>query len=175
MDESKRWQLIFATSVAVGFFMIVLLILIIPDQALGNGLRILSIFLGMLAGFSLGEYFKIKNNKKIGEELLTDITEEIRINEALLDNEMQLRKGFWILGIRSGLVRYIPREERRMLWEIYSNITHYNDEIQTIHYARLGQTSFKPTPELVQEISRLRGLIGALIRDFLQYKGLSQA
>ena len=175
MHESKRWQLIFATSVAVGFLMIALLILVFPDQVLGNGLRILSIFLGMLAGFSLGEYFKIRNNKKIGEELLTDITEEIRINEALLDNEIQLRKGFWILGIRSGLVRYLPREERRMLWEIYSNITHYNDEIQTIHYARLGQTSFKPTPELVQEINRLRGLIRTLLHDFLRCKELKQS
>ncbi len=175
MHESKRWQLIFVTIVSVGSTMIVLLFLTMPDVALGNGLRIISIFLGMLAGLSLGEYFKIRNNMKTGEDLLMDITEEIRINETLLDNEVQLRKGFWILGIRSGLARYLPQEERRMLWEIYSNITHYNEEIQTIHYARLGQTSFKPTPELVQEISRLRDLIGALIRDFLQYKGLSQA
>ncbi len=175
MDESNRWQLIFVTIVVVGFFVIALLFLTMPDAVLGNGLRMLSIFLGMLAGFSLGEYFKIRNNKKTGEDLLMDIAEEIRINETLLDNEVQLRKGFWILGIRSGLARYLPREERRMLWEIYSNITHYNDEIQTIHYARLGQTSFKPTPELAQEISRLRDLIRALIRDFLQYKGLTQS
>ena len=175
MDESKRWQLIFVTIVAVGSIMIALLFLTVPDVALGNGIRIISIFLGMLAGFSLGEYFKIRSNKKTGEDLLMDITEEIRINETLLDDEVQLRKGFWILGIRSGLARYLPREERRMLWEIYSNITHYNDEIQTIHYARLGQTSFKPTPELVQEINRLRGLIRTLLHDFLRCKELKQS
>ena len=162
MDESKRWQLIFVTIVAVGSIMIALLFLAMPDVALGNSIRIISIFLGMLAGFSLGEYFKI-------------ITEEIRINETLLDNEVQLRKGFWILGIRSGLARYLPQEERRKLWEIYSNITHYNDEIQTIHHARLGQTSFKPTPELVQEIDRIRDLIRELFRDFLQYNEQKQS
>ncbi len=62
-----------------------------------------------------------------------------------------------------------------MLWEIYSNITHCNNGIQTIHYARLGQTSFKPTPEIVQEINRLRDLIRVLIRDFLQHRGMKQS
>ena len=77
--------------------------------------RLMSIFFGMLAGIALGEVFKIRNKKKSGRVLLSDLFEELRVNLETLKTDLPLRKGFWILGIRSGRAEYIPDKQRRML------------------------------------------------------------
>ena len=170
MKESTSWIAIFILVITTGITAI-LLELFLPNGAeriLSDGYRLLSIFLGVLAGVSLGEYFKMRTNQKAGNVLHSDLIEELRINYGLLTKDIPLRKGFWILGIRSGIARYLSENIRRDLWNIYSNITHYNDEFQRYHIAKMGQGGSSITPELEEEISNLRELIGNLIAKFFE-------
>ena len=130
--------------------------------------RWISIFFGMLAGTALGEVFKIRNNKKSGRVLLSDLLEELRVNLETLKTDIPLRKGFWILGIRSGRAEYIPDIQRRMLWEIYSRITHYNDDNGMIHRKMIVEGKDSLFPEMREEIDRFRKEINTGIVEFLE-------
>lgn len=174
MKESTSWIAIFILVITTGITAI-LLELFLPNGAeriLSDGYRLMSIFLGVLAGVALGEYFKIRTNQKAGDVLRNDLIEELKINHSLLTNDLPLRKGFWILGIRSGIARYLSENDRRDLWNIYSNITHYNDEFQRYHTARMGQSGSSLTPELQEEISNLQELISILIAKFFETHSL---
>ena len=174
MKESRSWIVIFILVITTGAVAI-LFELLIPNGAervLSDGYRLLSIFLGVLAGVALGEYFKIRNNQKAGNTLHSDLIEELRVNHGLLKKDIPLRKGFWILGIRSGIARYLSDEVRHDLWNIYSNITHYNDEFQRYHTTKMTQTGSSITPELEEEISNLRDLISKLIIQFFETHSL---
>ena len=170
MKESTSWIAIFILVITTGITAI-LLELLLPDGAeriLSDGYRLMSIFLGVLAGVALGEYFKIRTNQKAGDVLRSDLIEELRVNHSLLTKDLPLRKGFWILGIRSGIARYLSETDRRDLWNIYSNITHYSDEFQRYHTARMGQSGSSLTPELQEEITNLQELISNLIAKFFE-------
>ncbi|MGY5873693.1 MAG: hypothetical protein RTV72_15705 [Candidatus Thorarchaeota archaeon] len=167
MDDQKMWLSIFATIIVVASVVIILN----PGGVEGvirDGYRLLSIFFGMLAGTALGEVFKIRNNRKTGRALLSDLLEELRVNVETLKTDLPLRKGFWILGIRSGRAEYIPDKQRRMLWEIYSRITHYNDDIGLIHRKMIVEGKDSLFPEMREEIERFRKEIGTRIVEFLE-------
>ncbi len=167
MDEQNRWLSIFFTIIIVA----TIVILLNPGGVEGiirDGYRLLSIFFGMLAGTALGEVFKIRNNKKTGHVLMLDLLEELRVNLETLKTDLPLRKGFWILGIRSGRAEYIPDKQRRMLWEIYSRITHYNDDIGMIHRKMIVEGKDSLFPEMREEIDRFRKEINTGIVEFLE-------
>jgi len=167
MDEQNRWLSIFVTIIIVA----TIVILLNPGGVEGiirDGYRLLSIFFGMLAGTALGEVFKIRSNKKTGQVLLSDLLEELRVNLEALKTDLPLRKGFWILGIRSGRAEYIPDKQRRMLWEIYSRITHYNDDIGMIHRKMIVEGKDSLFPEMREEIDRFRKEINTGIVEFLE-------
>ncbi len=167
MDDQKMWLSIFATIIIVAS----VVILLNPEGIEGiirDGYRLLSIFFGMLAGIALGEIFKIRNNRKTGRLLLSDLIEELRVNVETLKTDLPLRKGFWILSIRSGHAEYIPDKERRMLWEIYSRITHYNDDIGMIHRKMVVEGKDSLFPEMREEIDKFREEINTRIVEFLE-------
>lgn len=166
MDEQNRWISIFVTIIIVA----TVVILLNPggvEEIIRDGYRLMSIFFGMLAGTALGEVFKIRNRKKSGKILLLDLLEELRVNLETLKTDLPLRKGFWILGIRSGRAEYIPDKQRRMLWEIYSRITHYNDDIGMIHRKMVVEGKDSLFPEMREEIDRFRKEINTGIVEFL--------
>ncbi len=169
MDDAKIWSVVFVSVALIGFLMISILFLTSLDIAIANGLRLLSIFLGMLAGTALGEYLKIRNKRKAGRILLDDIIEELKVNKNIIDTGLPLRKGFWTLGIRSGTAQNIPDLERRKLWDIYSNITHYNEDLQALHISRFTE-GLSTTPEVHAETMKLRTLILQLINEYLMFK-----
>ncbi len=152
----------------------IFILLLIPIGALAgeaivsNAYRFIIIFHSMIAGIALGEFFKMRNNEKTGKGLLIDLVEELRVNREIIDSDTKLRKGFWILSIRSGLARYIPYRERRMLWNIYSDITHYNEEMGILHQANLRGESDALPQSFLDEISNLRKTIGKLIDVVLE-------
>ncbi|MHA1929280.1 MAG: hypothetical protein ACTSV2_11960 [Candidatus Thorarchaeota archaeon] len=167
MDEQNRWITIFVTIIIVA----TIVILLNPggvEEIIRDGYRLMSIFFGMLAGTALGEVFKIRNNKKSGRVLLSDLLEELRVNLETLKTDLPLRKGFWILGIRSGRAEYIPGKQRRMLWEIYSRITHYNDDIGMLHRKMIVEGKDSLFPEMQKEIDRVRKEINTGIVEFLE-------
>ena len=166
MEESKIWLLVFSLVVLTGVALMLVLVPFGIDFVIVNGVRLISIFLGMLGGTALGEYLKIRKNEQVGQMLLSDLTEELRVNRRLLGKGVPLRKGFWILGVRSGRAEYIPETERRMLWRIYPVITHYNDDLAQVHRAEL--TGREVSPEVESEMRRLAADIKDGIDAFLE-------
>ena len=167
MDEEKIWLSIFATIIIVASVVIIFN----PggiEGVIRDGYRLLSIFFGMLAGIALGEVFKIRSNQKTGRALLSDLLEELKVNVEALKTDMPLRKGFWILGIRSGRAEYIPDDQRRMLWEIYSRITHYNEDIGLLHRKLIIEGKESLMPEMREEVERFRSEIRRTIIEFLE-------
>ncbi len=152
--------------------MFILLLIPIGDLAseaiVSNAYRFIIIFHSMIAGITLGEFFKIRNNEKTGRGLLIDLVEELRVNRNLLQSDTKLRKGFWVLSIRSGLARYLPYRERRMLWNIHSDITHYNEEMDILHQANLRGESEALPQSFLNEVDNLRKTIKELIDVVLE-------
>ncbi len=178
MDESKLWATVFIV-VAVGGTIAIFALLLIPDGTtfttgvgflLRDGYRLLSIFLGVLAGVSLGELFKIRINNNTGRKLLADLFEELRVNLTLIERGIPLRKGFWILGMRSGRAEFLVKEDRRILWEIYSRITHYNKDLQYVHRASMIEEGYKVPPSLQEELDTFCSEIRKKISEFLEKK-----
>jgi hypothetical protein len=167
MEEQRVWLVVFVSVILVGTIVILLNPLGI-DGIIRDGYRLMSIFLGMLAGIALGEVFKIRNNKKSALSLLDDLLEELRVNLDLLNTDLPLRKGFWILGIRSGLVEFIQQDKRRLLWEIYSRVTHYNEDIGLIHRKLIIEGKESLMPEMREEVERFRNEIKKCIEEFLE-------
>jgi hypothetical protein len=168
MRESRFWIAVFTSVMLVGIVAIALEFPLGIDAILRDGYRLLSIFLGVLAGVALGEHFKIRNDSKAGAALYRDLVEELRVNQELLEKRVPLRKGFWIMGIRSGIARHLPGDSRRDLWDIYSNITHYNEEFQLLHSRKLVEPELSVGGGLQNEVDELRNLIGDLIGRFLR-------
>ena len=167
MDEQRLWMFLFAIVVIIG----VVVILLNPmgiDAIISNGYRLFSIFLGMLAGIALGEVFKIRTNQKSARELETDLLEELKVNLDLLETNLPLRKGFWVLGIRSGRAQFIQHDRRRMLWEIYSRVTHYNEDIGLLHRKLIIEGIDSLMPEMRAEVERFRNEIRSKISEFLE-------
>ncbi|MHA2069293.1 MAG: hypothetical protein ACXABY_33450 [Candidatus Thorarchaeota archaeon] len=86
----------------------------------------------------------------------------------MLDKDIPLRKGFWILGIRSGRVEFIPQDKRRLLWEIYSRVTHYNEDLSLIHQKMVVQGKETLRPEMREELDQFKDEIRTHINKFLQ-------
>ncbi len=166
MEESRLWLIVFTLVILAGIILMLILTPLGIDVVVVNGVRLLSIFLGMLGGIALGEYLKIRKNEKTGDILLLDLTEELRVNRNLLGKGIPLRKGFWILGVRSGRAEYIPKTERRMLWGIYPVITHYNDDLAEVHRAELRGRDVSPQVE--SELEQLAANIRNKIDEFLE-------
>lgn len=164
MEEQRLWIAVFVSVILVGTIVIVF----DPQDAVRDGYRLISIFLGMLGGISLGEVFKMRNNEKSARSLLTDLREELRVNLDILNTDLPLRKGFWILGIRSGRVEFIQQEKRRLLWEIYSRVTHYNEDIGLLHRKLIIEGKESLMPEMREEVERFRNEIRSRISDFLE-------
>jgi hypothetical protein len=164
MDEDRLWIVVFVSVILFG----TVVILLNPQDIVRDGIRLISIFIGMLAGISLGEVFKIRNNKKSARSLLADLLEELRVNLELLNTDLPLRKGFWILGIRSGRVEFIQQDKRRLLWEIYSRVTHYNEDIGLLHRKLIIEGKESLMPEMREEVERFRNEIRSRISDFLE-------
>lgn len=167
MEEHRLWIVVFASVIIIGIVVILLNPLGI-DGIIRDGYRLLSIFLGMLAGIALGEVFKIRNNKKSARTLVNDLLEELRVNLDLLETDLPLRKGFWILGIRSGRAEFIPVDKRRLLWEIYSRITHYNEDIGLLHRKLIVEGKESLMPEMREEVEKFRNEIRKRINEFLE-------
>lgn len=167
MEDQKLWIAVFVSVILVGTVVILLNPLGI-DGIIRDGYRLMSIFLGMLAGIALGEVFKIRNNKKSARSLFIDLLEELKVNRGLLDTDLPLRKGFWILGIRSGRVEFIRQDKRRLLWEIYSRITHYNEDIGLLHRKLIIEGKDSLMPEMREEVERFRDEIRKRISEFLE-------
>ena len=171
MEEQRLWLAVFVSVILVGTVVILLNPLGI-DGIIRDGYRLISIFLGMLAGIALGEVFKIRNNKKSARSLFIDLLEELKVNRGLLDTNLPLRKGFWILGIRSGRVEFIRQDKRRLLWEIYFRITHYNEDIGLLHRKLIIEGKDSLMPEMREEVERFRNEIRTRIKEFLElYSG----
>jgi hypothetical protein len=115
----------------------------------------------------LGEVFKIRSNQKTARTLTVDLREELLVNLELLETDLPLRKGFWILGIRSGRVQFIQQDKRRKLWEIYSRVTHYNEDIGLLHRKLIVEGRESLMPEMRNEVERFRGEIREHINEFL--------
>ena len=164
MDEDRLWIVVFVSVILFG----TVVILLNPQDIVRDGVRLISIFIGMLAGISLGEVFKIRNNKKSARSLLADLLEELRVNLDLLNTDLPLRKGFWILGIRSGRVEFIQQDKRRLLWEIYSRVTHYNEDIGLLHRKLIIEGKESLMPEMREEVERFRNEIRSRISEFLE-------
>jgi len=164
MDEDRLWIVVFVSVILFG----TVVILLNPQDIVRDGVRLISIFIGMLAGISLGEVFKIRNNKRSARSLLADLLEELRVNLDLLNTDLPLRKGFWILGIRSGRVEFIQQDKRRLLWEIYSRVTHYNEDIGLLHRKLIIEGKESLMPEMREEVERFRNEIRSRISDFLE-------
>ena len=164
MEEQRVWLVVFVTVILVG----AIVILLNPQDIVRDGVRLISIFVGMLAGIALGEVFKIRSNKKSALDLLIDLLEELRVNLQLLETDLPLRKGYWILGISSGRVEYIEREKRRMLWEIYSRVTHYNEDIGLLHRKLIIEGKESLMPEMREEVECFRSEIKMAINEFLE-------
>ncbi len=180
MNESRLWFLVFVIVVTIGFI-IIFINLLIPEgtvfptgvvYTLQNGYRLLSILLGVLAGTALGELFKIRNNQKAGNTLYSDLIEELKVNREIIGTGIPLRKGFWILGIRSGKAEYLSDTARRELWEIYSRITHYNEDLQHLHRIELVRSHEITTSHMENELDTLCKEISTLITAFLSSRGL---
>jgi hypothetical protein len=167
MEEQGRWLVVFFSVIVIGCIVIILNPLGM-EAIISNGYRLFSIFLGMLAGIALGEVFKIRSNQKTARELTVDLMEELRINLDLLETDLPLRKGFWILGIRSGRVQFIQQEKRRKLWEIYSRVTHYNEDIGLLHRKIIIEGRELLMPEMREEVERFRVEIRERINEFLE-------
>jgi hypothetical protein len=167
LEEQRMWVFVFIIVIVIGTVFIVLNPLGI-DGIIRDGYRLVSIFLGMLAGIALGEVFKIRNNKKSARTLFVDLIEELKVNVSLLDKDMLLRKGFWVLGIRSGRVEFMPQDKRRLLWEIYSRVTHYNEDLGLIHQKMIVQGKEALRPEMREELDQFKDEIRAHINKFLQ-------
>ena len=165
MKDSLIWIIVLFVLLLSGTFLILMLIPLGVDSesVLLTTYRFIAVFHGVLAGVSIGEYLKIRTKEHEGKNLLIDLVEELRVNETLLDSEIKLRKGFWVLGIRSGLARYLPKRERRMLWNIYSSITHYNEEVELLHRARLDDKVDILSTDFLREIAELKDNIRKLI------------
>jgi hypothetical protein len=138
-----------------------------PAAVIRDGYRLFSIFLGILGGIVLGEIFKIRNNQKSAKTLLVDLLEELRVNLKTLDTDLPLRKGFWILGIRSGQVQFIEENRRRKLWEIYSRVTHFNEDINLLHRKLIVEGKEGLMPEMRKEVEKIRNEIRERINHFL--------
>lgn len=164
MDEDRLWIVVFVSVILFG----TVVILLNPQDIVRDGVRLISIFIGMLAGISLGEVFKIRNNKRSARSLLADLLEELRVNLDLLNTDLPLRKGFWILGIRSGRVEFIQQDKRRLLWEIYSRVTHYNEDIGLLHRKLIIEGKESLMPEMREEVERFRNEIRSRISEFLE-------
>lgn len=164
MDEQRLWIVVFVSVILFG----TVVILLNPQDIVRDGVRLISIFIGMLAGIALGEVFKIRNNKKSAFSLLADLLEELRVNLDLLKTDLPLRKGFWILGIRSGRMEFIQQDKRRLLWEIYSRVTHYNEDIGLLHRKLIIEGKESLMPEMREEVERFRKEIGTRISEFLE-------
>ena len=164
MDEDRLWIVVFVSVILFG----TVVILLNPQDIVRDGVRLISIFIGMLAGISLGEVFKIRNNKRSARSLLADLLEELRVNLDLLNTDLPLRKGFWILGIRSGRVELIQQDKRRLLWEIYSRVTHYNEDIGLLHRKLIIEGKESLMPEMREEVERFRNEIRSRISEFLE-------
>ncbi|MHA1906580.1 MAG: hypothetical protein ACW98Y_04745 [Candidatus Thorarchaeota archaeon] len=178
MEESRLWTAVFVTVVLVGTT-VIFANLLIPDGAtfttgvsflLRDGTRLVSIFLGVLAGVSLGELFKIRSNNNTGKKLLADLIEELKVNSSLIEKGIPLRKGFWKLGIRSGRAEFLSQEDRRELWEIYSRITHYNEDLQYIHRSSMLEVEYKVPSELQKELDTFSEAIQKRVSEFLEKK-----
>ena len=175
MDESRLWSGVFVCVLAIGITAI-LLQLLIPEgtvfptsvnAVIQNGYRLLSILLGVLAGVALGELFKIRSNQKSGRSLLNDLLEELRVNLSIVGKGTPLRKGFWTLGIRSGRAEYLSDSDRRDLWEIYSTITHFNEDLQHVHRTKVTEGQDSVQPEYQKELDRLNEKIRTETEAFL--------
>ena len=164
MDEQRLWIVVFVSVILFG----TVVILLNPQDIVRDGVRLISIFIGMLAGIALGEVFKIRNNKKSAFSLLADLLEVLRVNLDLLKTDLPLRKGFWILGIRSGRMEFIQQDKRRLLWEIYSRVTHYNEDIGLLHRKLIIEGKESLMPEMREEVERFRKEIGSRISEFLE-------
>ena len=166
MDEQGRWLVVFFSVILVGSIVILLNPLGV-EAIISNAYRLFSIFLGMLAGIALGEVFKIRSNQKTARDLTVDLMEELHVNLDLLETDLPLRKGFWILGIRSGQVQFIQQDKRRELWEIYSRVTHYNEDIGILHRKLVIDGKESLMPEMRKEVERFKGEIKERINEFL--------
>ncbi len=179
MDESRLWFGVFVAVIAIGITAILLQLLIpdgtvFPSSVAGviqNGYRLLSILLGVLAGVALGELFKIRNNNYAGKILLNDLIEELKVNIGIVGKGVPLRKGFWTLGIRSGQAQFLKDEDRRDLWEIYSTITHFNEDLQHVHRTKVVEGQGAVQPEYQKELDRLNEHIKSKSEDFLSRHG----
>ncbi|MBD3159540.1 MAG: hypothetical protein GF309_12175 [Candidatus Lokiarchaeota archaeon] len=167
MSERSLWIGVFLAVLISGVVMILSLWPRGLDSVLLNATRLVSIFLGMLGGTALGELFRIRNNQQTGQKLLDDLREECKANLEILGTGVPLRKGFWILGMRSGRAQYLPDENRHNLWEIYSRITHYNEDIENLHRAMLLNPEQEKPAGLQEEIDDLCSEIRKRIKRFL--------
>ncbi|MGQ4912242.1 MAG: hypothetical protein ACP6KW_08755 [Candidatus Thorarchaeota archaeon] len=167
MKEGRFWVVVFASVALTGIAAILFEVPMGADVALRDAYRLLSIFLGVLAGVSLGEYFKVRGASRAGEALYEDLLKELKANSELLHRDVPLRKGFWISGVRSGVARNLPERVRHELWAIYSAITHYNDEFQILHLSFLRGESSSSSEHLQEEVSSLRTQIEEMIATFL--------
>lgn len=174
MKDSTLWLAVFLAVIGTGIIIILFVPLFAQADAtvLSFSYRLASIFLGMLGGLAAKEFLSIRANENAGRSLLRDLIEELRVNEILLEKRLPLRKGFWTLGIRSGLAAHLPERERRQLWRIYPVITHYNDDLMYHHRSRL--TDDKTTKKHEVELDRLVEVIGVLIRKYLDRHGISK-
>ncbi len=167
MKESTLWLMVFLSVIGAGFIIILMLPLFSQADAtaLSFSYRLASIFLGMLGGLAAKEFLSIRKNEEAGRNLLRDLIEELRVNEVLLEKRLPLRRGFWELGIRSGLAAHLPERERRLLWRIYPVINHYNDDLMYRHRTQLADDETTKIQE--DELNRLADIIGVLIRKYL--------
>lgn len=167
MNERALWTTVFLAVVISGIAMTILLWPLGFEYMLQNGARLFSIFLGMLGGTALGELFRIRNNQQTGQTLLHDLREECKANLEIIGTGVPLRKGFWILGMRSGRAQYLPDESRHELWKIYSRITHYNEDIRSLHREMLLKPEREISTDFQQEIDSLCADIRQRIEEFL--------
>ena len=61
--------------------------------------------------------------------------------------------------------------DRRELWEIYSRITHYNEDLQYIHRSKMIEADYKVPPDLQQELDTFSNEIQVRINEILEKKG----
>ena len=63
---------------------------------------------------------------------------------------------------------FIDKERRRLIWEIYSRVTHYDEDLIFLHQKMIVQGKDILRPEMHKELDLLKDEIRTRINHFLQ-------
>ena len=76
-----------------------------------------------------------------------------------VDDSFYALIGFLEYLTADGIIRYLPDKERRRFWNVYGLITHYQEEVEILHRAKIQGEDDKLAPEFYKHLENLRNEI----------------